>query len=99
MDEDRTARDRALRGAHRRPRRRRALRIAAWSTAGAVVVGGSAAGVAYWKLDGNLKSVDINAQLGTDRPSASTDGSQNILVLGSDSRSGSNGSLAGGATD
>ncbi|WP_037572807.1 LCP family protein [Phaeacidiphilus oryzae] len=100
MDEDRTARDRALRGAHRRPRYRRRLRIAAWSAAGVVVVGvGAAAGVAYWQLDGNLKSVDINAQLGTDRPSAATDGSQNILVLGSDSRSGSNHAMAGGVTD
>jgi LCP family protein required for cell wall assembly len=99
MDEDRTARGRDLRGSHRRPRHRRALRIAAWSTAGVVVVGGVGAGVAYWKLDGNLKSVDINAELGSKRPSASTDGSQNILVLGSDSRQGSNGRMAGGATD
>ncbi|MGK4582982.1 LCP family protein [Kitasatospora sp. HPMI-4] len=70
-----------------------------FALAGVLVLGGAAAGYAYWKLNRNIKSVDINAQLGTGRPPAATDGSFNVLVLGSDSRGGSNGNLAGGNTD
>ncbi|MFF5936689.1 LCP family protein [Streptomyces sp. NPDC012508] len=70
---------------------RRAVTVAAWSAAALVVVGGSGLGYVYFKLDGNLKSVDINAQLGTDRPKNVDNGSLDILVLGSDSRSGDNG--------
>jgi len=82
-----------------RSRRGRWLRITLLTLAGLLVVGTGAAGYAYWKLNGNIKSVDINSQLGTARPPAATDGSYNVLVLGSDSRAGSNGSLAGGNTD
>ncbi|MGW2086562.1 LCP family protein [Streptomyces sp. NPDC001880] len=71
-------------------RRRRATAIAAWALAGALVVGGAGLGFAYFKLNGNLKAVDINAALGKDRPDDIDDGSQDILVLGSDSRSGAN---------
>ncbi|MFJ9620487.1 LCP family protein [Streptomyces sp. NPDC101181] len=74
-----------------RSRRHRAKVVAAWSVAGIVVVGGAGLGYAYMKLDGNLSSVDIDAKLGTDRPANVDDGSQDILVLGSDSRSGANG--------
>ncbi|WP_371479531.1 LCP family protein [Kitasatospora sp. NBC_00315] len=81
----------------RRPRSR-ALRIAVCGLVAVLVLGGAAAGYAYWKLNANIKSVDINARLGTSRPPAATDGSFNLLVLGSDSRAGANGSLAGGAT-
>ncbi|MDH6143361.1 LCP family protein required for cell wall assembly [Kitasatospora sp. GP30] len=86
---------------HRKVRSRRSklLRAGAFTAAGLVLVGGGAAGYAYWKLNGNIKSVDIDAQLGTNRPSAPSDGSFNVLVLGSDSRAGSNSSLAGGNTD
>jgi LCP family protein required for cell wall assembly len=86
---------------HRRVRSRRSrlLRAGAFTLAGLVLAGGGAAGYAYWRLNGNIKSVDIDAQLGTNRPSAPSDGSFNVLVLGSDSRGGANGSLAGGATD
>ncbi|MFJ6016099.1 LCP family protein [Streptomyces sp. NPDC092952] len=72
-------------------RRRRATVIAAWTLAGAVVAGGAGLGFAYVKLNGNLKSVDINAALGKNRPQNIDNGSQDILVLGSDSRSGANG--------
>ncbi|WP_083974770.1 LCP family protein [Kitasatospora mediocidica] len=91
---------RAEAGAHRKVRSRRArvLRAGALVLAGLVLVGGGAAGYAYWKLNGNIKSVDIDAQLGTGRPVAPNDGSFNLLVLGSDSRSGANASLAGGNT-
>ncbi|MGW2517163.1 LCP family protein [Streptomyces sp. NPDC001617] len=82
--------------------------------AGLLVLGVGAAGFAYWHLDHNIKSVDINQALGDDRPakavttpsasaSASASplptGSLNILVLGSDSRSGkANQALGGGSS-
>ncbi|MFJ5883740.1 LCP family protein [Kitasatospora cineracea] len=81
-----------------RPPRRRGLRIALFTLAGLVLVGAGLGGIAYWKLNGNIHSVDISGQLGTARPPASTGGAFNVLVLGSDSRSGANGSLAGGDT-
>jgi len=81
-----------------RSRRGRLLRTAAFVLSGLVLVGAGVGALAYWKLNGNLKSVDIDAQLGSGRPPAATDGSFNVLVLGSDSRAGSNGSLAGGDT-
>ncbi|MGW4807339.1 LCP family glycopolymer transferase [Kitasatospora sp. NPDC004272] len=82
---------------HRTPRRR-GTRIALFTLAGLVLVGAGLGGVAYWKLNGNIHSVDISGQLGTARPPASTGGAFNVLVLGSDSRSGANGGLAGGDT-
>jgi LCP family protein required for cell wall assembly len=66
---------------------------------------------AYWHLSHNIKSVDIDGALGTDRPvrptpSASASASPlpsgplNLLVLGSDSRSGKdNAALGGGPED
>ncbi|MEU9010478.1 LCP family protein [Streptomyces sp. NPDC048479] len=80
------------RGKRRRQpsRGRRAMTIAAWSAAGLVLVGGSGLGYVYFKLNGNIKGVDINAALGTDRPENVDNGSMDILVLGSDSRSGAN---------
>ncbi|WEO95839.1 LCP family protein [Streptomyces sp. FXJ1.172] len=91
-------------------RRSRALKIVGVTLAGALVLGTAAAGWAYWHLNHNIKSVDINGALGDDRPakamitpSASASaaplpsGSVNILVLGSDSRSGkANQELGGG---
>ncbi|RAJ41427.1 LytR family transcriptional attenuator [Kitasatospora sp. SolWspMP-SS2h] len=82
---------------HRTPRRR-GLRIALFALAGLVLVGAGLGGIAYWKLNRNIHGVDISGQLGTARPPASTGGAFNVLVLGSDSRSGTNGSLAGGDT-
>ncbi|MEW2422367.1 LCP family protein [Streptomyces nigra] len=87
-------------GRRRKPRRRRkGLLIAAWTAAGIVVLGGTGAGYLYFKLNGNLQSVDIDQALGTDRPRKADNGSENILVLGSDSRSGGNKKLGGGADD
>ncbi|MFJ8472910.1 LCP family protein [Kitasatospora sp. NPDC094011] len=79
-------------------RRRKVLRWSACAVAALVVVGGGAGAYAYLKLNGNIKSVDIDSRLGDARPPAATDGSFNILVLGSDSRVGENGDLAGGDT-
>jgi LCP family protein required for cell wall assembly len=99
----------------RRDRRSRALKAAGLTLAGALVLGAAAAGWAYWHLNSNIKSVDINNALGDDRPpkavttrtpsgtaSASPlpTGSLNILVLGSDSRSGKeNQELGGGDSE
>lgn len=57
------------------------------------------AGVLYFKLNGNLTSVDIDQALGADRPEKADNGSENILVLGSDTRSGGNKKLGGGTDD
>ncbi|MFJ2767986.1 LCP family protein [Streptomyces sp. NPDC087300] len=79
-------------GRRRKPRakRRKVLVVTAWTAASVVVIGGAGLGYAYFKLNGNIKGVDINAALGTDRPLDVDNGSQDILVLGSDSRSGDN---------
>ncbi|MBC3843980.1 LytR family transcriptional regulator [Streptacidiphilus sp. 4-A2] len=83
----------------RRSRRRRILRIVAWSVVAVVLVCAGTAGYLFWKLNHNIRTVDISAALGSNRPVPSSSGSMNILVLGSDSRSGANGRLAGGASD
>ncbi|WP_031485842.1 LCP family protein [Streptomyces bicolor] len=87
-------------GRRRKPRdKRKGLLIMAWTAAGIVVLGGTGAGYLYFKLNGNLKSVDIDQALGTDRPEKVDNGSENILVLGSDTRSGSNKKVGGGTDD
>ncbi|MET7743600.1 LCP family protein [Streptomyces sp. NPDC005385] len=92
---------RGAKGRRRKARstRSRALLITAWSAAGIVVLGGTGAGYLYFKLNGNIKSVDINQALGTDRPTKVDNGSENILVLGSDTRAGGNKKLGGGTDD
>ncbi|MEU2617582.1 LCP family protein [Streptomyces sp. NPDC007157] len=89
------------RGRRRRPpaRSRKALLVTAWTAAGILVLGGTGLGYLYFKLNGNIKSVDINQALGTDRPTKVDNGSENILVLGSDTRSGVNKKLGGGTDD
>ncbi|MFF7261372.1 LCP family protein [Streptomyces sp. NPDC008159] len=101
--------DEEYEGAGGRPRW---LKIAGGALAGVLVLGACGAGWAFWRLNDNIRSVDINSALGDDRPpktapttapSASTaveplpSGALNILVLGSDSRSGKeNAELGGG---
>ncbi|MGG7571459.1 LCP family protein [Streptomyces sirii] len=72
-------------------RRRRVLTISLCAVVSAVLLGGAGLGYVYFKLNGNLKGVDINAALGHDRPKNVDDGSMDILVMGSDSRAGKNG--------
>lgn len=91
-------------------RRPRVLKVVGLTLAGALVAGCSAAGWAYWHLNSNIKSVDINSALGDDRPAKPTPtptASQeaplpteavNILVLGSDSRSGEENEALGGGS-
>ncbi|MFH8978812.1 LCP family protein [Streptomyces sp. NPDC017890] len=88
-------------GRRRKPRsgRRKGLLVAAWTAAGVVVLGGTGAGVLFFKLNGNLQSVDIDQVLGADRPEKADNGSENILVLGSDTRTGGNQELGGGTDD
>ncbi|AEN12381.1 MULTISPECIES: LCP family protein [unclassified Streptomyces] len=93
MSEQRSSTGR-IRGTGRRRRKpsrgRRTRNVALWAGAAVVVVGGSGLGYAYLTLNGNIEAVDIDAALGADRPDDVDDGSQDILVLGSDSRSGAN---------
>ncbi|MFF6997339.1 LCP family protein [Streptomyces sp. NPDC008313] len=98
---DASARRPGATGRRRKPRakRRKALLAAAWTAAGVVVLGGTGVGYLYFKLNGNIKSVDIDQALGTDRPLNVDNGSQDILVLGSDTRSGTNRKLGGGTDD
>jgi LCP family protein required for cell wall assembly len=92
-------------------RRSRVLKIAGLTLAGALVLGVATAGWAYWHLNSNIKSVDIDSALGADRPAKAVTtpsaaasasaapvptGSLNILVLGSDSRSGKENKALGG---
>ncbi|MGI5194823.1 LCP family protein [Streptomyces sp. CA-288835] len=92
---------RRAKGRRRKPRstRGKALFVTAWVAAGVVVLGGTGLGYMYFRLNNNLDSVDINQALGTDRPLDVDNGSQDILVLGSDTRSGSNKKLGGGVDD
>ncbi|MFF8867010.1 LCP family protein [Streptomyces sp. NPDC015139] len=98
---DQTGPSRRGRGRRRKTRNtsRKALLVTAWTAAGVVVLAGTGFGYVYFKLNGNLKSVDINQALGNDRPTKIDNGSQNILVLGSDTRAGKNRKLGGGTDD
>ncbi|UQX03001.1 LCP family protein [Streptomyces sp. RerS4] len=91
MSEERRGRGRrAVTRRRRKPPRRRGFVLAAWIAAGVVLLGGAGLGYVYFKLNGNLKSVDIDQALGKDRPANVDNGSMDILVLGSDSRDGAN---------
>ncbi|MFI8949245.1 LCP family protein [Streptomyces sp. NPDC053750] len=93
--------------------RSRGIRAAGLALVGALLLGAAAAGWAYWQLNGNIKSVDIDAALGDDRPARPVTvpaaspsaspvpaGALNILVLGSDSRGGEeNRELGGGDSE
>ncbi|WP_217144368.1 LCP family protein [Streptomyces sp. AC627_RSS907] len=93
--------------------RPKGVKAAGLALVGALLLGAGAAGWAYWHLNGNIRSVDIDGALGDDRParpvavpSASPSaspvptGALNILVLGSDSRGGEeNQELGGGDSE
>ena len=74
------------------------MRLAVLGSAALLLVGGGFGGFAYWKLNSNIKSVDVDTLLGNARPPVLTNGDFNPL-LGSDSRAGANRKKAGGATD
>ncbi|MFE0471020.1 LCP family protein [Streptomyces sp. NPDC058947] len=88
-------------------RRSIALRTAGLTLAGLLVLAAGAAGWAYWHLNDNITSVDIDNALGDNRPpkpvttpspeaAAPPGEALNILVLGSDSRSGEENRRLGG---
>ncbi|MGW2254440.1 LCP family protein [Kitasatospora sp. NPDC001660] len=75
-------------------------KIVAWSAAGVLVLLAGTGGAIYFKLNGNIKSFDADA-IATDRPpeaQADADGNKpvNVLLIGSDSRGGTNSDLGGG---
>ena len=89
------------------------LKAAGLTLAGLLVLGIGTAGWAYWHLNDNIKSVDINSALGDDRPAKAVTTptpsgtasatplpteAVNILVLGSDSRSGKENKALGGGS-
>ncbi|MFF3498678.1 LCP family protein [Streptomyces sp. NPDC003247] len=95
-----------------RGRRSRTLRAVGLTLAVTLVLGAAAAGWVYWHLNDNITGVDLDNALGDDRPARAVTtpspsgtasaaplptGALNILVLGSDSRSGAeNRELGGG---
>ncbi|MFI1027725.1 LCP family protein [Streptomyces sp. NPDC020951] len=96
-------------------RRSRVLKAAGVTLAAVLVLGIGSAGWVYWHLNDNIRSVDIDQALGDNRPAKAVatptpSGSAsaaalpteavNILVLGSDSRSGTeNQELGGGDSE
>jgi LCP family protein required for cell wall assembly len=79
-------------------RGRRIRRVVIWTLLALILLTGGSAWWAYHRLDSNLSSIDLEQELGTDRPEKLATGAKDILVLGSDSRSGANKGLAGGDT-
>ncbi|MFF9047560.1 LCP family protein [Streptomyces parvulus] len=89
--------------------RSRGFKVAGLALAGALLLGFAAAGWAYWHLNGNITGVDIDGALGDDRPARPVTapsgspaaapvptGALNLLVLGSDSRTGEENQELGG---
>jgi LCP family protein required for cell wall assembly len=74
----------------RASRRRRAIRAVVCGVLALLLLGGAGAAALYLTLSANISEVDIDAELGRDRPPDVPDGSLDILVLGSDSRAGAN---------
>lgn len=75
----------------RRPKApRRGIRIAAWTMTAGLTAVGVVGCLLVAKLDGNHASTDVDATLGADRPAHTVAGALNILLLGSDSRTGKN---------
>ena len=79
---------------HPRSRRRRILQRVLIATAVLVLVVTSGVVIAYFKLQGNITPINLGTALGTDRPdTVKAEGPKrplNVLVLGSDSRKGTN---------
>ena len=79
----------------KRPRNRKKFVLAAVVSVVVLLVG--TAGAIYLKLNGNITTFDADG-ISKNRPPANLSG-ENVLLLGSDSRSGSNHHFAGGTGD
>ncbi|RKE20177.1 LCP family protein [Streptomyces sp. TLI_171] len=84
-------------------RGRRGRRIALWTTSTVVVLAVLAAGLVYYRLNGNLSTFGSDG-VSKDRPDAASADAQgrvpvNLLLIGSDSRDGANKDLGGGQDD
>ncbi|MFI5756265.1 LCP family protein [Streptomyces sp. NPDC051569] len=80
-----------------KPPRRRTGRWFALAAAVLVLATGAAGGWLYSRLSGNIRGAGVAGALGDNRPRA-TQGGENILVIGSDSRSGLGGTYGRGLT-
>ncbi|WP_229378900.1 LCP family protein [Streptomyces sp. VRA16 Mangrove soil] len=78
-----------------RRRRHRPLRLALALTASLAVLVAAGAGWLYLHLSGSIHTFSADGISG-DRPAAGSSGGQNVLVIGSDARTGGNSSLGGG---
>ncbi|MCG0285298.1 LCP family protein [Streptomyces sp. PSAA01] len=76
---------------------RRPLRIALLVVVSFLVLLGGGVGWVYFKLNGNITTFGADG-LSDDRPEGNAAG-QNVLVIGSDTRSGDNSKLGGGSGD
>ncbi|MFF8771408.1 LCP family protein [Kitasatospora sp. NPDC015120] len=82
---------------------RNVKKIVGWTAVGALVLIAGTGGAIYFKLNGNIKTIDADA-LSKDRPpeaQADANGNKpvNILLIGSDSRGGDNSDLGGGDSE
>ncbi|MFF2657119.1 LCP family protein [Kitasatospora sp. NPDC058032] len=83
--------------------RRNVKKVVGWTAVGALVLIAGTGGAIYYKLNGNIKTIDSDA-LSKDRPpeaEADANGNKpvNILLIGSDSRGGDNSDLGGGDSE
>lgn len=75
-----------MRGKERARRGRRVRGVLLWSAVGLAVALIATAGWLYYHVNGKISSVDIDAELGTDRPEPAREaGGQSVLVVGNDS--------------
>ncbi|MGA5701968.1 LCP family protein [Peterkaempfera bronchialis] len=85
------------RTARGRRRKRSRLRVAALISVPLIVLLTAGVGWGYLRLNGNISTFDADG-ISASRPPAALSG-QNVLVIGSDSRSGDNAKLGGGSGD
>lgn len=78
-------------GGSSRRRLWRVVRVGGLCLALLTLLAGAGLTALYIKFDRNISQVDIDSVLGHDRPADSPNGSMDILVLGSDSRAGTDG--------
>ncbi|MFI8891122.1 LCP family protein [Streptomyces paradoxus] len=82
----------------RRGRRGRGIRTALLVTLAFLVLAAGGAGWLYLKLDGDISTFDSGG-LSDHRPDAGSSKGENVLVIGSDTRTGGNNALGGGDKD